>query len=181
MAFGSRYMMLLAGTCKLSNPLDMSAWKVVFQLEANASSGNVSNELSMVMCEGAWSHRVFHLDAYEDRQTMSMDILPSIQSITPSPKRLLWVGVQPYTLRYEYLLGAYGIEMSSLEMSPQQSAYGSSQNHYTGPVQDAAKHFQASSFDVVRELMLSCFHPMDFHLSLHMHMAGLTGRTQSIP
>lgn len=76
-------------------------------------------------------------------------IFPAIYALSPPPKRLLWIGVQPYTLRYEYLLGSHGIEMSTVEMNPAQALYGSSTQHMSGPVQETAKHFQASSFDVV--------------------------------
>ncbi|KAK9844960.1 hypothetical protein WJX74_009058 [Apatococcus lobatus] len=98
---------------------------------------------------GSWTHGIFYLDAYEDRKVLLEEILPAIYQLSPPPKRLLWIGVQPYTLRYEYLLNSHGIEMTTLEMDLAQALYGSSLHHIVGPVQDAAKHFEASSFDVV--------------------------------
>ena len=80
---------------------------------------------------------------------MMQDILAPLPSLVPPVRRLLWVGVQPYTLRYEYFLASQGIEMSSIEMDGGQALYGSSQHHVIGAVQDCANHFKASSFDAV--------------------------------
>lgn len=127
---------------------------------------------------GNWSHGVFYLDAYEDRKVLLEAIFPAIYALSPPPKRLLWIGVQPYTLRYEYLLGRHGIEMSTVEMDPVQAMYGSSIQHMIGPVQDVAKHFQASSFDVVgaspTSSFLSCLYikaldvPSPAYMAIHL-------------
>lgn len=70
--------------------------------------------LSVYTAPGSWSWEVFYIDSYEDRTMLYSQIMPAIYS--SNVKDLLWVGVQPYTLRYEYMLRRHGITMTSLEV-----------------------------------------------------------------
>ena len=81
---------------------------------------------------------------------MTQDILPALKGLSPAPKQLLWIGVQPYTLRYQYLLGDLDIQVTTLEVDQGQAVYGSSDHHIIGPAQECDKHFEHEFFDVVR-------------------------------
>ena len=48
---------------------------------------------------GKYITQIFYLDEYVDRVYMANEILPQV--FIKGPRSVLWVGVQPYTLRYE--------------------------------------------------------------------------------
>ena len=104
---------------------------------------------SLAACAGKWSASVFRLDGYNDRLVMTQQILPALKAVHPNPKTLLWIGVQPYTLRYPYLMGSQDISVTTLELDEAQAVYGSTQRHIVAPAQDCRKHLEPDSFDVV--------------------------------
>ena len=84
------------------------------QSPAHLSRRSLARASSHISCAGAWSWTVFNVDSFEDRQMLYGQILPEVYH--QNVKDVLWVGVHPYTLRYEYLFGKQGITMTSLEV-----------------------------------------------------------------
>lgn len=70
---------------------------------------------------GDWSRGVFFLDGFEDRRVLYGQILPEIYN--SNIKDLLWIGVEPYNLRMEFLLAKQGISMTSLEVGNGSKVY----------------------------------------------------------
>ena len=68
-------------------------------------------------CAARQSHEVFQLDSFEDRQVLYADILPALYD-THMPINVLFVGMQAYCLRYEYMFARHGIALTTLEVRP---------------------------------------------------------------
>ena len=62
----------------------------------------------------------------------------------------LWVGVKPYSTRYEYILRAAGASrFDSIEPDTSQIVFGSSQNHYVDIAQNIDKYVGPGTYDIV--------------------------------
>ena len=55
-------------------------------------------------CAGKNTKQVFYLDGLSDRMMLTRDVFPALFNLKVTD--VLWIGVQPYTLRYEYMVRA---------------------------------------------------------------------------
>ena len=95
---------------------------------------------------------VFTIDGLNDRLWLTKRIFPAILQLGSSDAatgstgpRILWAGVHPYTLRYEYLLK--GAQVTSIDPNRDLALWGSSHKHIVDVLQNIDQYYQPGSFD----------------------------------
>ena len=100
--------------CPLTHPGQAGALQTALCTTQAACLPQRAYRAAYVCGTGRWSQPVFNVDHFDDRLMLYGQILPQVYH--QNVKDVLWVGVQPYTLRYEYLFAKQGIRMTSLEV-----------------------------------------------------------------
>lgn len=96
---------------------------------------------------GHFSEKVFEFEELADRKYMSEHIIPAVISL--KPERVLWVGVQPYTLRSVYQMENARIKVSTIEPWDGTAVYGSSKHHMVAGIGSLGEHARPAMFDVI--------------------------------
>lgn len=96
---------------------------------------------------GHFSEKIFEFEDFTDRRFLSEYIVPAV--ISTMPKRVLWVGVQPYTLRTLYQMENSGIEVSTIEPWDGMSQFGSSKHHMVSGIGDLGRHVRPATYDII--------------------------------
>jgi hypothetical protein len=82
-----------------------------------------------------------------DRKYMVGTILPALTKL--KPRRVLFVGVQRYTFKYERQFSAAVSEFWTIDIASDTAEWGSTQHHVIGDIVSADKHFAPAFFDIV--------------------------------
>lgn len=95
---------------------------------------------------------VFAIDGLNDRLWLTKRIFPAIlqgrgsaAAAGSTGPRILWAGVQPYTLRYEYMLA--GAQVTSIDPNRDLALWGFTHNHIVDVLQNIGKYYQPGSFE----------------------------------
>jgi len=82
-----------------------------------------------------------------DRTVMTKEILPALAALKPA--RILFVGCQAYTARYDRWFASEQTEYWTIDVDPETARFGSPNRHVVDGVQNLGGHFAPAFFDAI--------------------------------